>query len=81
MEVSEILKIELSELLQTVRLKRQNGTVLEASDINAVRDCCSEIRNTNKDAGQALLDFFNLAENIRQDWFPVRVEFAVKTGD
>ncbi len=73
----EILKIELRELLQTVRLKRANGTILEGSGIQAVRDCCAEIRNSDQNAAEELFQFFNLADRITAKTFPIQIEFAV----
>lgn len=74
----EILKIALAELLQTVRLKRKNGTVLEASDLEGLRDLCAELRSADPAAAQSLFDFFNLAARITEKTFPVQVEFSVK---
>jgi hypothetical protein len=74
----EILKIELAELLKTVRLKRKNGTVLEASDIEGIRDCCAEVRDSDSHLGELLFQFFNLAAQLTEKSFPVRIEFAVK---
>lgn len=39
----EILKVELGELLQTIRLKRSNGTIIEASGAKAAMACCPEV--------------------------------------
>jgi ABC-type methionine transport system ATPase subunit len=77
----EILKIELVELLKTVRLKKSNGIVLEASDMEAVRDICSQIRGENAHAGQLLSDFFNAASKLTDAQFPIAVEFAVTMED
>lgn len=73
----EILKIELAELMRTVRLKRKNGTVLEASDIEGIRDCCSELRSDDQQAADMLFQFFNLASQISESSFPLGVEFSV----
>jgi len=77
----EILKVQLSELLRTVRFKRKNGTVLEASDMDGVRDCCAEIRDADSAAGAALFDFFNLAARLTEKTFPVQVEFAINSKE
>lgn len=73
----EILKVTLAELLKTVRLRRKNGTIIEASGIEAIRDCCNEIRDSDPNAGQALFDLFNLAARVTENTFPIQVEFAV----
>lgn len=73
----EILKVELAELLSGVRFKRPNGTVLEAPEVEAIRDCCVELRNVDSAAADDLIKFFNLAAKITGERFPVKVEFAV----
>ena len=75
----EILKIELSELLKTVRFKRSTGPVIEGSgSIDTLRDRCAELRDSHgQDAGQALLNFVNAANWLTESGFPFKIEFAV----
>lgn len=75
----EILKIQLRELLDTIRLKRRNGTVLEASGIESARDCCADLRRGEIDSNSSdmLFQFLNLADQIAKESFPIQIEFAV----
>jgi len=73
----ELLRVELAELLKTVRLKRNNGVVIEAAQLEAIRDCCEEVRRTDPAAGEALFQFFNLAGRLTENTFPVKVGFSL----
>lgn len=75
----EILKVELAELLQTVRFKRPDGTILEGTNIEAIRTCCSQLRPGMQEAVvDVLFQFINAADRIAGKEFPIRVEFAVR---
>lgn len=76
----EILKIQLRELLNTIRLKRKNGTVLEASGVNAARDLVVELRGEDLDrhSEEVLCAFLNAAAAVSSDSFPVQIEFAIR---
>jgi len=74
----EILKVELVELLQCIRVRRPDGTVVEVGGVEAMRNCYQELRNIDQRAGDELAHFFNLADQITGDNFQFTIEFAVK---
>lgn len=76
----QVLKVQLGELLQTVRLRRADGIVIEAAGCEAARDYCARVRESDPHAYEVLTRFFALAAQISDPSFPVQVEFAAKAS-
>jgi len=74
----EILHVGLDELLRTVRLKRPDGTVIEAAGALATIKCCPEA-SPETYVSEAMQRFFKLADQLTEESFPVQIEFAVKS--
>lgn len=76
----EILKVQLAELLETIRLKLKGGPIIEVAGADAAADECRKLPDNilSQHERDLLSRFCKALADVTADTFPIKFEFAVK---